>query len=88
MIRCNGFCSGGRAIPARRTLDTGAAHSAGRRRRCCAAFANMPERSTSKLSADFGRSPIGTTTGAAEMTARTWTFLERTKIGLKRRQNP
>ena len=54
--------------------------------RCIREYAG--EVDTLKLSADFGRSPIGTTTGAAEMTARTWTFLERTKIGLKRRQNP
>ena len=88
MIRCNGFCSGGRVNPARRTLAGGAAHSAGRRRRCFAAFANIAERSTSKLSADFGRSPTGTTTGTAEMKARTWTFAERIKLRPTSHQNP
>jgi hypothetical protein len=39
MTRCNGFCSGGRAIPEKRTPAGIAAPSAQRREHCCAAFA-------------------------------------------------
>ena len=40
MTRCNGFCSGGRAIPATRTLAGKLDHSAEREMDCSAACAS------------------------------------------------
>ena len=89
MIRCNRFCSGGRAIPARRTLDTGAADSPGGQEallRCIREYAGEVDLEALRQTSVAPR--LAPRLGPPEMTARTWTFLERTKIGLKRRQNP
>ena len=94
MTRCNGFCSGGRAIPARRTLAGVAAPSAGRERHCSAAFASIAVHRikasrgafvsitawTMRRCSRFVPCPTGIPIGTAAMTPQTWTFAEQTKL--------
>jgi hypothetical protein len=79
MIRCSGFCSGGRATPGRRTLVGETAPSAEREMHCCVAFANTAARWTPWLFRSSRRFLIGILTGTAELDARTWTFPEWTR---------
>src|SRR5262245_54225737 len=79
MTRCNGFCSGGRAMRAIGTLDGRAALSAERERPWCGVSANTAARSTSTPFQGLKRSPNGTSTEIAKRTTQTWTFVERTK---------
>jgi len=79
MIRCNGFCSGGRAIRATRTLVGKAAPSAERKAHCSAAWPGIAARSTRIPSASSTHCLTGIPTGTAVTTSKTWTFLEQTK---------
>ena len=86
MIRCNGFCSGRRAIPATRTLVGKAAPSAGRGTHCSVASPGIAARSTPTPLPSSSHCLTGTPTGTAEMSAKTWTFLEQTKSNPMRNQ--
>ena len=94
MTRCNGFCSGRRETPARRTLVGEADLSAGRERPCSAAFASIAVHRikasrgafvsitawTMRRCSRFVPCPTGIPIGTAAMTPQTWTFAEQTEL--------
>jgi hypothetical protein len=86
MIRCNGYCNGGRAIPARRTLVGEAARFAGRETHCSAAWTDIAARSTTTPLPSSSHCLTGTPIGTVEMTAQTWTFAVQTKSKPTRNQ--
>ena len=57
MTLCNGYCSGGRAIPGKRTPAGKIDPFARRERRYCAVSASLAARSMTKLSSGYTRCP-------------------------------
>jgi hypothetical protein len=79
MTRCNGFCSAGKGILARKILVGETAPSAGRARHCSAAWPGISARSTPTPLPSSSHCLTGTPTGTVKMTAQTWTFAVQTK---------
>ena len=78
MSRCNGSCSGGRAIPAKRTPVGETDPSAPHEKYCCAAFVSIAARST-KVHSPISRRflSIMLMRSSRNEEGKTWTLPER-----------
>jgi hypothetical protein len=70
MIRCNGSCSGGKAIPGKRAQAGETDPSAEHERDCFAVSSKSATRSTSTLLLNFKRSLTATSIESSQMTAQ------------------
>jgi hypothetical protein len=84
MIPSNGSCSGGRAIPERRTPVGKIAPSVGRERDCCGVFVSRVPKSMTKPLPSSMRSPNFTLSGSRpDELCKTSTFTRRLRISPK-----